>query len=263
MALLCAGRRRGSLWLRAAVGPETLLRCGLASTGRQPPMAEIDGQERDHAVWRVGVARFRVGNCYGSGGIDGNVGHRIAGSIRSPERAGLLRPGGAVTDAVTCAGLDDPQIVPLPDGRLAEHPLPTKRDRGAAIVVAAVAPSKSRHADRCRAALWSVDRPRRSAAAVQAVGEERATGGQAPRARGPVGRCAGACACGASRKPASACSGRQEKPERARVDPQPRGCRARAPMSGRWTDPLAWPDERRGEGRDCRTSSSCRLPTAA
>jgi murein DD-endopeptidase MepM/ murein hydrolase activator NlpD len=154
---------------------------------------------------------------------------------------------GALSPAVYVAGLDDPQIVPLPNERLAEHHLPTKRDRGAAIVVAALAPSKIGTLTDIglQSGPWIIPAvpPLLSKPSAKSTPQED----KLPVLEDPsVGALVHVLAARPANRPARVLGGRKSlsKPGRSATSRLP----SAPPMSGRWTDPLAWPDEDEAKG---------------
>jgi murein DD-endopeptidase MepM/ murein hydrolase activator NlpD len=149
--------------------------------------------------------------------------------------------------AVYVAGLDDPQIVPLPTEGLAEPHLPTKRDRGAAIVVAALAPSKIGTLTDIglHSGPWIVPAvpPLLSKPSARSTPRED----KLPVLEDPsVGALVHVLAARPANRPARVLGGRKSvsKPGRSATSKLP----SAPPMSGRWTDPLAWPDEDEAKG---------------
>jgi len=148
----------------------------------------------------------------------------------------------ALSPAVYVAGLDDPQIVPLLNERLAEHHLPTKRDRGAAIVVAAVAPSKIGTLTDIapHSGPWIVP-------AVPPLLSKPAAKSTPPEDKLPVledpsvGALVHVLAARPANRPARVLGDRKSlsKPGRSAISKLP----SSPPLSERWRDPLAWPDD--------------------
>jgi murein DD-endopeptidase MepM/ murein hydrolase activator NlpD len=149
--------------------------------------------------------------------------------------------------AVYVAGLDDPQIVPLSIGRLAGDILPTKRDLGAAIVVAAVAPSKIGTLTDIglHSGPWIVPAvpPLLSKPTAKSAPQED----KLPVLEDPsLGALVHVLAARPANRPARVLGGRKSlsKPRPSATS----GLPSSPPMSGRWTDPLAWPDEEEAKG---------------
>jgi Peptidase family M23 len=150
--------------------------------------------------------------------------------------------------AVYVAGRDDPQIVPLPTEGLAEPHLPTKRDRGAAIVVAALAPSKIGTLTDIglHSGPWIVPAvpPLLSKPSARSTPRED----KLPVLEDPsVGALVHVLAARPANRPARVLGARKSlsKPGRPATSKLP----SAPPMSERWRDPLAWPDydEAKGE----------------